>query len=163
MFSWSMRAPGGHRGGRVPECEADHVRRRNRLDVIGGRAEVMAVRHGGESDAVLAGARDRLRDGERARRKREPVGGVDEHRAAFGADNPRDCFPVDASEPDVRGVLRYARDAVRREALRIRRDERLRSRLGHRRACTGVLQRPCHEGGQLSKRYARHWNPEKQP
>jgi hypothetical protein len=101
-------AGGRHRCRRVAEGQTHHARRCNGIEVQGGNAEVVAVRHADERDAELARPLDRRVDGERARGKREPRLCIDEHRATAGGDDGRHGTAVRASVREVRRVLRHA-------------------------------------------------------
>ena len=67
-----------HRRRRIAECHADHARGRNRDEMIGRDAEMVAVGHAHEAHAEFSRPRDRLVDRKRAREKRESGFRVDQ-------------------------------------------------------------------------------------
>ena len=100
--------------------------------------------------------RDRLGDGERARREGEAAAGVDERRAAALAHDRRSRLAVGAAVAQVRRVLGDARDAVRGEPAGVGVDQRGGGGRGHVGIRAAARERALREVLQGVERKRRH-------
>src|SRR6056297_659809 len=147
----AVAAPGGHRCGRIRQRERDHPRPCEWLDGMARDPEMMRPGYGDCRQAELAGhgacgLRARLDGGEG-----EPVSGIDPDDRPV-ADNlglrPGSHLPG----PHLRGIKRRTREAMGRQPVPLRRDERpggrCREAFGH----AGAAERGGHEGFRVFRR-----------
>ena len=107
-------AGGNDRSRGIAERESDQPRMRHRLQQHAERTGVVAVRHARKCDPVFTRAGHRLVEREFASGISEPLGGVDQHRAAVLANDTRHRVAPCAARPEMAAIGRHPRHAVRR-------------------------------------------------
>ncbi len=151
-----LTAPCVDRGRGVGEREPDQPCPGHRREMIGRRAEMMAVRDAGERDAVALRALDRFLDRERRGRKRESACSVHQAGRTVALEDPRLRLAIRAPLAQVLRVELDARKAVPAESFQFGGDQRVRRRLRHRPGGAGALQRSGRDSSKLCVGDARH-------
>ena len=124
------------------EGEPDQSRLCDRCEMVGRRAEVMAVGDASERNAVAPRALDRFLDRQGTGRKGQTARSVHEASRAVLFHDLRLRFPVDAVLPQVLRIQRNARQPVPGQPLGLGGDQCLRRRLRRRIRRSRALQRP---------------------